>query len=293
MSLKSFADLIKLGIVIFVVISGLAGYALSFSIETPFNVQHFLAFVAGLAFISAGSLALNQVQEYKTDKKMARTAKRPVAAGKIKPTAAGILAVAFIVAGSELLLKSSAMSCLLGWITVLLYNGFYTYWWKPKWVYAAIPGAVPGALPVTIGFAANSPDIFRNDSVYLFLVMFLWQMPHFWALAIKYKDDYASGNVPTLPVALGIDRTLYQMGVYTFLYVFVAMASPWFVHASWAYLAAVVPVSAKLLWEFRRFFLAKGEQGWLKFFLWINLSLLVYLIVPVIDKWNFLFIKSN
>lgn len=287
---KIYADLTKFGIVIFVVLSGLAGYATSFAIESGFSWIHFLQFIGGIFFLSSGSLALNQVQEYKIDQQMPRTAKRPVASGTIKPAAAGILAVAFLVIGSDLLFKTSMMAGYVGWATVILYNGVYTYWWKPKWVFGAVPGAIPGALPVTIGYAANNPDILNLDSIYLFLIMFLWQMPHYWALALKFKDDYAKGGVPTLPVVLGVEKTIFQMGLYTFAYVAVALLSPWFVHASWVYLLVVFPFVFKVLQEYFRFQKSKGSERWLAFFMWVNVSLLVFLFVPVIDKWSFLFL---
>jgi protoheme IX farnesyltransferase len=291
--LKLYADLTKFGIVIFVVLTGLAGYATSFAVESTFDWMHLLNLIGGLFFLSSGSLALNQVQEWKIDQKMPRTAKRPIASGKIKPAAAGILALAMIVAGSDLLARTSFLAAELGWATILLYNVIYTYWWKPKWIFAAIPGAIPGALPVTIGFAANSPEIFRADSVYLFLILFLWQMPHFWALALKFKDDYSKANVPTLPVALGIEKTFYHMAIWTLAYVAIALAAPWFVHASWIYLLLVIPFSFKLLQEFYRLYKSKGQKRWLAFFMWVNVSVLVFIFVPVIDKWNFLFIERG
>lgn len=290
---KAFADLTKLGIVIFVVMSGVAGYATSFAIEDSFNLFHLLNLVLGLFFLSAGSLSMNQAQEYKIDRLMPRTAKRPVAAGLISPQTAYAISTTLLILGTYFLYQTSFEAMYLGWATVILYNGIYTYWWKPKWIFGAIPGAIPGALPVTIGYAANSSNILAPDSVYLFLIMFLWQMPHFWALAMRYKDDYKAGGVPTLPVALGIDRTLYHMGVWTFAYVMIAVASPWFVRASWIYLAFVIPVSFKVMQEFYRYFQSRGEKRWLAFFMWTNISMLVYIFVPVLDKWNFLFIGRN
>lgn len=290
---KVYSDLTKFGIVIFVVLSGIAGYATSFTIENSFDWQHFLNLVGGLFFLSSGSLALNQVQEYKIDLKMPRTAKRPIPSGRISPAAASILAIAFLLIGSDLLFQCSEIAGVLGWLTVLLYNVVYTYWWKPKWIFAAIPGAIPGALPVTIGYAANDSNLLNLDSVYLFLILFLWQMPHFWALAIRFKDDYQKGGVPTLPAALGIHKTLYHMGLWTFFYVVVAIASPWFVHASWVYMIAVFPFAFKVLQEFYRFFKSNAEKRWLAFFMWVNLSVLVFLFVPVVDKWSFLFQGSR
>lgn len=83
------------------------------------------------------------------------------------------------------------------------------------------------------------------------------------------------------------------MGMYTFAYVGCAIASPVFYKTSWFYILLVVPVSVKLLIEYKKFHRSAGQENWLKFFMWINTSVLVYLLVPVLDKWNFLFIQSN
>lgn len=291
--MKIYADLTKLGIVIFVLLTGLAGYATSFEIETPFSALHLFHFLSGLYFLSSGSLALNQVQEYKVDQKMARTAKRPIASGKIKPAAGLILSLVFLMAGWVQLLKVSELSAWLGLLTVVLYNGIYVYYWKPRWVFAAIPGAIPGALPVTMGYAAHTDQIFHPESIYLFLILFLWQMPHFWALALKFKDDYREGNFPTLPVTLGVERTLFHMGIYTFLYAIVALAAPLFVRSSWIFILLVFPITAKMLWDFRRLFKSQGKEGWLSFFMWVNVSVLIYLFVPVMDKWSFLWLPRS
>lgn len=282
-------QLTKFGIVIFVVLTGIAGYMTGYVVESTFDWQHFLKFIGGLYFLSSGSLALNQVQEYKLDQKMPRTANRPIASGRLTPMAGGIFAFAFIFAGTHLLFGISPTSALLGWATIILYNGLYTYWWKPKWIYAAVPGAIPGALPVTIGYAATNPNIWSVESIYLFMILFLWQMPHFWALALRFKDDYRSGEVPTLPAALGVEKTLFQMVLYTYVYVGLAIASPWFVHTRWFYLVLVIPISLLMFRETRKFYLAKGAEGWLRYFMLINISVLIYVFVPVLDKWNFWF----
>jgi protoheme IX farnesyltransferase len=286
--LKTYLDLTKFGIVIFVLLSGVIGYATGFLIEEPFDWHHLVRFLLGLYFLSSGSLALNQVQEYKMDRKMPRTQKRPIASGKLKPAAGAVLSLFFIYLGSVLLFECNPMAFKVGLASVVLYNVVYTMYLKRRWVYAAVPGAIPGALPVTIGYAAVNSNIWNPESVYLFLIMFLWQMPHFWVLAMKYKDDYAAGGVPVLPSVLGPEKTLQQIGLYTLAYVGVAIFSPWIIQAKWIYLIAVVPMGLKLLYEFYLFNKSKGTQRWLGFFLWTNLSMLVFLIVPVIDKWSFI-----
>lgn len=290
--LRTYADLTKFGIVIFVLLSGLAGYATGFQVENAFDWRHLLLSLAGLYLLSSGSLALNQVQEIEIDRLMPRTRKRPLAAGKLRPAAAVILSITFLVAGLEALRQASEMAAIVGAVSVILYNGFYTMWWKKKWAFAAVPGAIPGSLPVTIGYAAANPDIFNSESVYLFLVMFLWQMPHFWVLANKFKEDYRAGGIPVLPSVVGIERTMFHIGLYTFAYVGVAIASPWFVHASWVYLLLVVPFAFKVMQEFFRYQKSMAER-WFPFFMWLNVSMLVFITVPVIDKWNFLFIGAN
>lgn len=292
-ALKTISDFVKFGICIFVVLCGVAGYATSFEMEQGFDPYHLLLFAFGLLLLSAGSLALNQVQEVEIDRKMPRTSGRPVASGRLSVKTAAMVAGSLITVGTLMLLSISQLAALLGALTVVLYNGVYTYWWKPNWAYAAVPGAIPGALPITIGYAANSTNIFSPESVYLFLLLFLWQMPHFWALALKFQDDYAMAGLPTLPVAKGREHTLYQMGLYTFVYAGVALAAPLFVHSSWLFLLLVVPMACKILLEFFKLYRSHGQKGWLPFFLWTNFSVLVFVFVPVMDRWNFLFIGSN
>ncbi len=169
---KTFSQLTKFGIVIFVLLAGVAGYATGFFIESTFDYKHLLTFIGGLYFLSSGSLALNQVQEWKLDQKMNRTKNRPIASGKLKPMAGGILAFAMLFAGVNLLFSLSTAAGLVAVVSVIMYNVLYTLWWKPNWIFAAVPGAIPGALPVTIGYAVNNPNIFTSESIYLFLIRY-------------------------------------------------------------------------------------------------------------------------
>jgi protoheme IX farnesyltransferase len=278
---------------VFSVLAGLAGYATGFQIENTFNWKVFLQVLLGIYFLSSGSLALNQVQDATLDAKMPRTANRPIPSGKIRPAAALILAVSFLFVGLQLLFEIQVLAGWIGLASVILYNGPYTLYLKRYWAYAAVPGAVPGALPVTIGYAAANPDILNSESVYLFLIMFLWQMPHFWVLAIRYKDDYAAGGIPTLPVVKGLEKTLYQIVMYTFAYLGVALAAPLFVHASWIYILLAGPLVFKVLQEMFRYYRSTGTERWLAFFMWLNISMLVFILIPVLDKWNFLFVSHS
>ncbi len=283
--IKIYFDLIKIGIVIFVLLSGVAGYATSFLVEKPFEVLHFFYLVFGLYFLSSGSLALNQVQEWELDQKMIRTSQRPIASGKLTPLQGLFIALLHLILGGVLLYWSSPAAFIFGLLTVIMYNGLYVYIWKKKWAFGAIPGAIPGALPVTIGYVANDPSWYRGDSIYLFLILFLWQIPHFWILAIKFKDDYAKGNFPVLPVVLGVEKTFSQIIGYTILYVIVACAAPLFLRTSWIYLWLILPFVFFILISLRRYISSQGSK-WLGLFLGLNFSMLAFLFVPAIDKWK-------
>lgn len=283
--MKWFSELLKFGIVIFVLICGLAGFALSYHVEQRFFVSVLFEFLAGIGLLSAGSFALNQVQEQSMDAQMPRTKNRPLPSGKISSKAALSVALLFILIGSFLLYEIRPLTALLGLFTVVLYNGFYTLYWKKHWIFGAVPGAIPGAMPVVMGYSVNNPHIFSHECVYAFMIMFLWQMPHYWSLAIRFSADYKKGSVPTLPVSLGSERTLFHMGLYMFAYVGLAILSPWFVDARYFYIFLVVPICFKVAWEFFKYFRVRGESGWLSFFMWTNVSMLIFLAAPVIDKW--------
>lgn len=290
---RVYLDLTKFGIVVFVLLVTLAGYLLSAPTEGPFAYLHVLRLIGGVYFLASGSLALNQVQEWRLDQKMQRTAKRPIASGKITPWVGLILAFSYLIVGSYLLFQVSRWSFLLGILNVSLYNGFYTYWWKPKWPMAALPGAIPGALPVLMGYfawpEALADSAYKSEPWYLFLLLFLWQMPHFWLLAIKYKQDYAAAGIPTLPVAKGEDVTKRQMGWYTFIYVLTAMGMPLFTTLSLSWVSGLILLASGcvglvLLWRYLRDCTQPGKS-WFLFFMWINLSILVFLSLPVFVKW--------
>lgn len=288
---KTLKSLFKFGIVVFVVISAVAGYGIGLTVEDSFSFGHFLSMILGTFLISSGSLALNQVQEIERDKKMERTNSRPIPAGKLTRTQALSIAIFNMLAGSVILYFVNPITCYIGLVIIFLYNGLYTLHWKPKWVFAAVPGAVPGALPGVLGFSAVNNNILAPESIYLFLVMFLWQMPHFWTLAIRYRDDYARGEFPILPVKLGKERTIYHISFYVFAYALLAIFSPYFVHFHFFYFLVVIPFAIMVVWQFFKYARAKEEKAWLPFFLWTNFSLLAFLYGPVVDKWTPLYIN--
>lgn len=283
---KTLKSLFKFGIVIFVVISAIAGYGIGLTVEDSFSFLHFLSTILGTFLISSGSLALNQVQEIDRDTKMDRTNSRPIPSGKLSKTQALSISIFNMIFGSIVLYFVNPLTCYIGLFIIFLYNGLYTLHWKPKWAFAAVPGAIPGALPGVLGFSAVNNNIFGPESIYLFLVMFLWQMPHFWTLAIRFREDYARGEFPILPVKLGKERTIYHISFYVFAYALLAIFSPYFVSFHLFYFCIVIPFAIIVVWQFIKYAKAKEEKAWLPFFLWTNFSLLAFLYAPLFDKWT-------
>lgn len=284
--IKELKSFYKFSIVVFVLITGVAGYLLALKEGDTLRWLHLFSFLVGTFFLSAGSLSLNQIQEIKQDMMMERTQTRPLVTGKFSRSFALGLSLSHLILGSMILyFLVSKESFLTGLLIVFLYNGLYTLHWKKNWIFAAVPGAIPGALPASMGYLALEQKPFSDGSIYVFLVMFLWQMPHFWTLAIKYKDDYAKANFPILPTVLGTQKTVFHISFYVFAYILLAIFSWAFVPTSYMYTFVVLPSASLLTVLFFLYAFRRSKKDWLLFFLGTNFSLLIFLFAPVIDKW--------
>jgi len=193
--------LVKPGIVAAVTLAGFAGMVLARrGLPDPGTVLLTLACILAAA---GGSAALNTVLDAEMDEKMPRLSRRAAAlasVGRGKLAAGALAAIAASLVLSGLYLNATA--CLLLAAAAAGYAVLYTLVWQRRSPYGTIPGAVPGALPVLIGYAAVSPRL-GMDGVILFLFLVLWQPPHFWALALRHREEYRAAGVPVLPVVFG------------------------------------------------------------------------------------------
>lgn len=286
MDFRALKELSKSGIVALVLISVLGGYLAGHPLEIPFSFSRLALTLAGVLLLASGSSALNQYQERVLDASMERTAGRPLPSGRITESQAlGFIAITLVIGLTCLVWVSGSVGA-LGLLAVLSYNVFYTLWWKRRWAHAAVPGAIPGALPILMGYAASSGKVFSTGGIYLFSILFFWQMPHFWVLALRYRRDYQKGGIPTLPVALGPGVTVSRIVHWCLAYVALTLVAPLFLQVGSIYLLTSVAVSAKVLWELRGFVRAPESRQWLRFFLWVNFSLIFYIAAAVTDLWS-------
>jgi heme o synthase len=203
-----------------VVATSLAGFAMGHGDMS--NLVLVLSTVVGTALVASGASAVNQVYERRTDALMQRTRMRPMADGRLAPSDALRYAFVLCAAGLVMLaLGANILSAMVAFATLVSYAVIYTPL-KLRTPFATVIGAVPGALPPVIGWTAAANDLSLGAWI-LFGIVFLWQLPHFLAIAWMCRDDYARAGFPMLPVIEPDGRSTGRQSV--------------------AYAAALLPVS--------------------------------------------------
>jgi protoheme IX farnesyltransferase len=180
-----------------VVASTLVGYVMGDGEMA--DVLRVVAMVGGTALVAGGASAFNQVFERRTDALMRRTRLRPMADGRMSPQDASLYAAVLSLAGlAALAVFVNVLSALVALATLVSYAAIYTPL-KLRTSFSTVIGAIPGALPPVIGWAAATNGLGRGAWI-LFGILFLWQLPHFLAIAWIYREDYARAGFPMLPV---------------------------------------------------------------------------------------------
>ncbi len=192
-----FVTLAKPRLNLLVVASTMAGYVMADGDMA--NVLLVLAMLAGTGLVAGGASAFNQVIERRTDALMRRTRLRPMADGRLPVSEAVVYAAALSLAGLGILaVVVNELSAAVALATLVSYAAIYTPL-KVRTSFATVIGAIPGALPPVIGWAAAANDLSQGAWI-LFGILFLWQLPHFLAIAWMYREDYARAGLLMLPV---------------------------------------------------------------------------------------------
>ncbi len=154
--------------------------------------------VAGIFLLASGASAYNQYQEWPYDEKMQRTRRRPIPSRRISPAEGVRIALIGIAGGLMILMYHANWICfLLGIVNLIWYNGIYT-WLKRKTAFAVVPGALTGVIPILMGWTAMEGDMLNPNALFLAFFIFIWQMPHFWMLTLKYGHEYRNAGFPVL-----------------------------------------------------------------------------------------------
>jgi len=208
-----------------------------------------LATLIGGSLSAGGANALNMYYDRDIDEVMRRTRARPLARHEVEPRNALVFGVILGVAGFVWLwVFTTLLAAALATAALLFYVLVYTMALKRSTVQNIVIGGAAGAAPTLVGWAAVSGTVGVPAWV-LFLIVFYWTPPHFWALALRYKDDYAAAGVPMLPVVAGVEATTRRMLLYTGLMVGVSLLLVPLGGMSWIYLGAALGLGGWFLWD--------------------------------------------
>lgn len=245
---KDYFLLIKFTLSFMVVFSTVISYLLAPNIR--FDLLEVLLLFTGGMLVTGSANTINQILEKDTDKLMKRTASRPVASGRMHENEAWAFAGITGALGILIMYRFSTEAALLSLLSLVLYGFIYTPLKKVNSI-AVLMGAIPGALPCLIGWVASFEEGSNNvwtGGWILFAIQFLWQFPHFWAIAWMLHDDYQKAGYWMLPTRGGRDKKGgYQILIYTVLLIIVAMTPIYYGMCGPKALLLILPISLWVL----------------------------------------------
>ncbi|MZQ86339.1 protoheme IX farnesyltransferase [Paenibacillus sp. 5J-6] len=214
---KVLFETIKIGIIKSNLIAMIAGLSMALFVHgIPLidKIGNMTLALIGSSLVIGAAGIFNNLYDRDIDRLMERTKNRPTVSGIIDIRIGLIIGIWIAIGGLVTLYMASPLSAFMGFLGLFLYVVPYTMWTKRKTIYNTEVGSLSGAIPPLIGWSAISPDILHPHAVALFLLMLIWQMPHFYAIGIRRMEEYRAANIPMLPVVKGIRRTYVQMNVY-------------------------------------------------------------------------------
>lgn len=241
--IKKYIQLTKPGIIMGNSITAAAGFMLAS--RNYFNPWLFLATLGGLSLIVAAGCVLNNYMDRDMDKKMARTQKRVLVTGAISVKNALIFGVILLASGATILALFTNMLtlgiALSGFILYVYFYGLLKY----RTMYGTEIGSIAGAVPPVVGYCSVSNQ-FDGGALLLFLIIALWQMPHFFAIALYRSKEYAAASIPLLPLVKGVGATKFRMVLYTLAFIASTILLTVFGYAGYTYLG--VSLVLGLMW---------------------------------------------
>ena len=244
----------KPGIVALVIVSGITGLYLGGHGVLRTDIA--LWTLLGLGLSTAGSAALNNFIDRDIDSVMDRTKGRSLPSGAVSVPAAYMIGTGLVLA-SLIVMKVAvgAQAALLTGMAVFIYVVLYSLYLKRHTPFATHIGGIAGAMPPLIGYAAAHGSI-DVHAVILFLIIVIWQQPHFWALALKYREDYARAGVPNHAVVMGVEKTKRRILAYTVMHLpmmtlpyQVGMAGKWYLATAMAMTLVYIALTARFFFS--------------------------------------------
>jgi protoheme IX farnesyltransferase len=243
---REFLELTKPRVVTLIVFTAIVGMFLSSPGFLPLGT--FVFATLGIALAAGSAAAFNHVLDQTVDAEMARTRRRPLPTGYLSTREA--LGFAFAIGALSMVILTVAvngLTAVLTFASLIGYSVIYTLYLKRATPQNIVIGGAAGAAPPVLGWTAMTGEV-HADALLLFLIIFAWTPPHFWALALYRRNEYAKVNIPMLPVTHGVEFTRLHVLLYTVLLTAVTLL-PFGAHmTSWLYLVGVIPLNAVFLW---------------------------------------------
>lgn len=246
-----------------IILGNLITVAAGFLLASKGSIDFWLLFATlmGLAFIIASACVFNNYINRAVDKKMSRTKNRVLVTGLISGRNAIAFAICLGVIGNViLLLYTNLLTVMVAGVGFLVYVILYSFW-KCRTIYGTAIGSIAGATPPVVGYCAVS-NHFDLGALILFMIMVLWQMPHFFAIALYHFDDYVRAEIPALPVIKGIWRTKVHMLIYIIGFVLIASLLTFFNYTGYVYLAVTTGLGLAWIAFCLKGFKSKNDQLW-------------------------------
>jgi protoheme IX farnesyltransferase len=245
-SWRDYKELTKPGVVVLMILTSVIGMCMAVPGWVPLDAL--IAGNLGIALCASSAAAINHLVDQRIDERMARTRNRPIARGRIPPRNAALFALVLGVAGMAILLLW--VNALTAWLTLASLLGYavvYTLFLKRATPQNIVIGGLAGAAPPLLGWTAVTGEI-HGHALLLVLIIFAWTPPHFWALAIHRKAEYALVDIPMLPVTHGDAFTKLHILLYTILMVLITLL-PFATRLSGPlYLAGALVLGGRFLW---------------------------------------------
>jgi len=244
---RDYLEITKPKVVLLLVFTALVGMALAVPLWLPLQETFFGLLGIGLA--SSSAAAINHVIDQRSDAIMKRTENRPIPQGALTTRQCLVFAIAIgVIAMIMLVVLVNVLTAVLTFFSLIGYAIVYTVYLKRATPQNIVIGGAAGAMPPVLGWAAVTNEV-TAAPLLLFLIVFIWTPPHFWALAIHRRDDYAKVDIPMLPVTHGIPFTRIQIFLYTVLLVIVSIF-PYLIQMSGPlYLAGALVLGVMFLWH--------------------------------------------
>ena len=228
-NVQSYLGLCKLKVVLLITFTAIVGMLLSTSGAVPLTVLFFGSL--GIALAAASGAAINHVVDQRIDTLMGRTKHRPLPQGELSSVQAISFALALAAISMVILIVFiNLLTAMLTLISIIGYAVVYTMFLKRTTPHNIVLGGAAGAAPPVLGWTAVTGEL-HSDALLLFLIIFIWTPPHFWALAIKRREEYKKAGLPMLPVTHGVKFTKLNIVLYTVMLIAVTLM-PFLTHMS-------------------------------------------------------------